>query len=112
MGHGALCNCRLSLDQFNQLLSATPSHPIKPDSCVVGCSLLQSFLGSISLLFQALLLANKHQMAFVQCDRGVYTYRNDVNQIMTVMAIEGAVARITVKAARGKANPFLCTFGY
>lgn len=100
MGQGALGNCWLSLEHFDQLLSATPSHPIKPDTCVVGCSLLQSFLGSISLLFQALNLAHKHQMVFVQSDRGVYTYRNDGNHIVAVMAIEGAVIRITLRAAR------------
>lgn len=102
MGQGALCNCQLSQEQFNQLLSATPSQPVKPDSCVMGCALLQSFLGSLTLFFHALHQASKQQMTFVQCDRGVYTYRNEGNNVVAVMAIEGAVNRITLRAARGE----------
>ena len=100
MGHGSTWNCQLSLDQFNQLLSATPSQPVKPDTCVVGCSLLQSFLGSMVLLFQGLLMANKYQLMFLQCDRGVYSYRTETISIS--MAIEGAVMRTTLRAVRGK----------
>lgn len=100
VSQGGSWNCQLLLEQFNQLLSAMPSQPIKPDTCVMGCSLMESFLGSISLLFHALQLVNKHQMHFVQCDRSVYTYRTD--NMAIVMAMEGAILKITLRAVRGE----------
>ena len=97
---GSSWSCRLSLEQLNQLLSTVPPQPVKPDSCVLGCSLLESFLGSISLLFHALQQVTKHQMGFVQCDRGVYTYRTE--NMAVVIAMEGAVLRVTLKPVRGQ----------
>ena len=47
-------HCLLSLQQFQQLLSATPPSPVKPETCVEGCCLLQSFLGSLALFFHSL----------------------------------------------------------
>lgn len=92
-------NIQFSLDQFNQLLSATPSQPVQMDMCVVGCSLLESFLGSLALLFHGIMLATKYQLVFVQCDRGVYTYRTD--NLMLTLAMDGAILKCTLKPARG-----------
>ena len=96
-GGGISWNCQLGLEQFSQLLSV---EPVKPESCVGGCSLLESFLGSMALLCHALHLVSKHQMAFVQCDRGVYTYRTENMAIM--LAMEVAVLRLTLKPVRGE----------
>lgn len=41
----------------------------------------------------------KHQLMFVQCDKGVHTYRND--NLAIQMAIEGAIYKVTLKAVRG-----------
>lgn len=66
--HGLAWNCLLSLDQFQQLLSATPPQHVKPDMCVSGCSLLESFLGSLALLFHSLQVRG----AGSTCGRGGY----------------------------------------
>ena len=102
VSQGGNWNCQLTLEQFNQLLSTVPSQPVKPDTCVGGCSLMESFLGSISLLFHALQLVTKHQMHFVQCDRGVYTYKIEATGLAIVMAMEGALLKITLKPIRGE----------
>ena len=100
MGQGSSWNYQLSLEQFSQLLSPTPSQPVKPDTCVVGCSLLESFLGSLSLLFHGIQLANKpFNLIFVQCDRGVYTYRTD--NLAITFSMEGGVLRGSLKPIRG-----------
>ncbi len=97
---GGSWNFPLSLDQFRQLLSVTPSQPVKPDTCVDGCSLLESFLGSLSLLSHAIFLANKPFLTFVQCDHGLYTYRTDNLTIM--FAMEGGMLKTTLKQFRGE----------
>lgn len=91
----------LSLDQLHQLFSVLPPRPVKPELCVAGCSLLESFLGSLALLFHAIALATKpYQLTFLQCDRGVYTYRTE-NLIFSV-SIEGSVLKGLLKPARGE----------
>ena len=100
MGQSSGWNFQVTLEQFNQLLSDTPSQPVKNELCVVGCSLLKSFLGSLSLFFNAIQYATKFQLQFVQCDRGVYTYRTD--NLAITLAMEGGVLHATLRAVRGK----------
>ena len=100
MGQNDGFNISLSLDQLHQLFNVLPPRPVKTELCVAGCSLLESFLGSLALLFHATALASKQfQLVFLQCDRGTYTYRTD--SFILSLSIEGAVLKGLLKPARG-----------
>jgi len=87
----------LSLDQLRHLLEVNPPRPVRPDLCVQGCSLLESFLGSLSLLCH--ITFRPLQLTFVQCDRGVYSYRTE--NLIISFAMEGGVLKAALKPTRG-----------
>ncbi len=96
LGHTESSAITLTLDQLHKLLDSSPPGLVRPELCVAGCSLLGSFLGSLSLLHQ---VTSKTQIMFMRCDRGVYSYRTE-NLIVT-FSMEGGVLKGVLKPARG-----------